>query len=163
MKIIGKIKNCNSKIFFVDINNFIYSTIDYLHLIDIRDFSTTLFECKYHHYKIECLKIGYTNYFILCNLSQDNYIKHPIIYEYINNTSDSSITLNASSNPITYTIVYDAATTNTPDKTYNVATSTNVTIGKWKNQTDYKCTVSGTLFFEKRNSWTVSESGSLRL
>ena len=85
LKIIRKTENCNSKIYFLDKNHFIYSTKGYLHLIDIKDFSN-LFEFKYHGYNMEFLKIGNTNYFILCNLSEDNYIKHPIICEYKNNT-----------------------------------------------------------------------------
>ena len=84
LKIIQKKQNCISKIYFLDKTHFIYSTEGYLHLIDIKDFSN-LFEFKYHGYNMEFLKLGNTNYFILCNLTEDNYIKHPIICEYKNN------------------------------------------------------------------------------
>ena len=90
LKIIKKTENFNSKIYFLDKKHFIYSTFiypneGYLHLIDIKDYSN-LFEFKYHGNDMEFLKLGNTNYFILCNLTKDNYIKHPIICEYKNNT-----------------------------------------------------------------------------
>lgn len=83
LKIINKVEKYPSKIFFLDKNHFIYSTEGYLHLIDIKDFST-LFEFENPEYNMEFLKIKNTNYFILCNLSHGDCINHPIIYEYTN-------------------------------------------------------------------------------
>ena len=73
----------DSYIYFLDENNFICSMNKNLKILNIQNFEIiSTIELKYEYKNIKLLKIGNTNYFVLCLL---NSYMNPLIFEYTDN------------------------------------------------------------------------------